>query len=163
VDVPAQVRAKKDDTVAGLQATKDQAAHRAQESAEKVRVVLADKVGQARTALSEKAPPTVQRVERARAVVAEKSPGLQQQVSKVVSDATPVVQQQVTKARNVLAEKAPRPATSWHPSYDPCVPYSPLSWTARISGEGAGRRRQGRLGLRELRLTEGGFAPCRER
>ena len=63
-------------------------------------------MGQARTAYSEKAPPAVQqRVERARAVLAEKAPGVQQQVSKMVSDATPVVQQQVAKARNVLAEK----------------------------------------------------------
>ena len=80
--------------------------HRVQESAEKARAVLVDKVGQARTAYSEKAPPAVQqRVERARAVLAEKAPGVQQQVSKMVSDATPVVQQQVAKARNVLAEK----------------------------------------------------------
>jgi DNA-binding transcriptional regulator YdaS (Cro superfamily) len=86
-----------------------------------VRAVLADKVGQAKTAYSEKAPPAVQQwVEHARAVVAEKAPVVQQQVSKAVSDATPVVQvskavsdatpvvqQQVAKARSVLAEKAP--------------------------------------------------------
>jgi cytochrome c-type biogenesis protein CcmH/NrfG len=69
--------------------------------------VLADKVGQAKTAYSEKAPPGVQeRVEHARAVVAEKAPVVHQQVSKAVSDATPVVQQQVAKAQSVLAEKA---------------------------------------------------------
>jgi Protein of unknown function (DUF3618) len=49
VHVPAQVRAKKDDTIARLQAPKDQAARRVQESAETVRALLADKVGQART------------------------------------------------------------------------------------------------------------------
>jgi hypothetical protein len=108
VDVPARVRAQKEDTIARLQASKDQAAQHVQESAEKARAVLVDKVGQARTAYSEKAPPAVQqRVERARAVLAEKAPVVQQQVSKMVSDATPVVQQQVAKARNVLAEKAP--------------------------------------------------------
>jgi DNA-binding transcriptional regulator YdaS (Cro superfamily) len=65
-------------------------------------------VGQAQTAYSDKAPPAVQqRVERARAVIAEKAPGVQQQVNKMISDATPVVQQQVAKARTVLAEKAP--------------------------------------------------------
>jgi hypothetical protein len=107
--VPAEVRAQKDDTIARLQAAKEHAAHRVQESAEKGRSVLADKVGQARTAYSEKAPPVVQqRVERARAVVAEKAPVVQQRVGKVVADATPVVQQQVAKARTVLAEKAPR-------------------------------------------------------
>ena len=56
MDVPAQVRAKKEDTIARLQATKDQAARRVQESAETVRALLADKVGHARTAYSEKAP-----------------------------------------------------------------------------------------------------------
>jgi hypothetical protein len=108
VDVPAQVRAKKEDTLARLQATRVEAAHRVHEGADKVRAVLADKVGQATTAYSEKAPPAVQQwVEHARAVVAEKAPVVQQQLSKAVSDATPVVQQQVAKARSVLAEKAP--------------------------------------------------------
>jgi Protein of unknown function (DUF3618) len=107
VDVPARVRARKEDTLARLQATKDEAAHRAHEGADKVRAVLADKVGQAKTAYSEKAPPGVQdRVEHSRAVVAEKAPVVHQQVSKAVSDATPVVQQQVAKAQSVLAEKA---------------------------------------------------------
>ena len=73
VDVPARVRAQKDDTIVRLQATMEQVAHRVQESAEKGRAVLADKVGQAKTAYSDRAPPAVQqRVERARAVIAEK-------------------------------------------------------------------------------------------
>src|SRR5215212_10118000 len=93
VDVPARVRAQKDDTIIRLQANKDQAAHLVQDSVEKGRAVLADKVGQARTAYSKKAPPAVQqRVDRARAVIAEKAPVVQQRVSKVVSDATPVVE-----------------------------------------------------------------------
>ena len=107
LDAPARVRAKKEEAVARLQETKDQAAHRVQQRAEKVRGVLADKVGQARTAYGEKAPHAVQqRVERTRAIVAEKAPGVQQQVGKVVSGATPVVQQQVARAGNVLAEEA---------------------------------------------------------
>ena len=106
VDVPAQVRAKKEDTIARLQASKDQAAQRARRAPRRRGPFSRDKVGQARTAYREKTPPAVQqRVQRTRTVLAEKAPVVQQQVSKMLSDATPVVQQQVATARNVLAEK----------------------------------------------------------
>ena len=107
VDVPAQVKAKKEETVSKLQDAKTEAVHRVQESADKVRATLAGKVGQAKTAYAEKAPPAVQqKVVQARTAYAEKAPVVQQHVSKAVADATPVVQQQVAKAQTVLAEKA---------------------------------------------------------
>ena len=123
VDVPAQVKAKKAETVAKLQDAKDQAARRVQESTAKVRATLADKVPgvqqkaagavtRTRTVYAEKAPPAVQRgvdqaVIRGRAVYAQRAPVVQQQVNKVVADARPVVQQRVAQAQGLLAEKAP--------------------------------------------------------
>ena len=123
VDVPAQVKAKKAETVAKLQDAKTQAARRVHESTEKVRAALTGKssvvqqkvdgvVTRGRAVYVEKAPPAVQQrvdqaVVRSRAVYAEKAPVVQQQVNKAVADARPVVQQRVTQAQSLLAEKAP--------------------------------------------------------
>jgi hypothetical protein len=123
VDFPAQVKAKKDDTVAKLQATKVEAARRVHEGAEKVKAAIAEKtpvvqqkvdhaVDRGKAVYAEKTPPAVQHkvehaVEHAKAVYAEKAPVVQQQVNKAVADATPVVQQQVAKAQGLLAQKAP--------------------------------------------------------
>ena len=108
VDVPAQVKAKKEETVSKLHDAKSEAVHRVQESTDKLRATLAGKVDQAKAAYAEKAPPAVQqKVDQARAVVADKAPVVQQHVNKAVADATPVVQQQVAKAQTVLASKAP--------------------------------------------------------
>jgi hypothetical protein len=118
VDVPAQVKAKKAETVSKLHDAKAEATRRVHESAEKVRAAIADKtpvvhqkVDQVKAVYAEKAPPAVQQrvgaaVEKSKATYAEKAPVVQQHVSKAVADATPVVQQQVAKAQSVLAEKA---------------------------------------------------------
>ena len=123
VDVPAQVKAKKAETVAKLQDAKAEAARRVQESTAKVRATIADKVpgvqGKAadavtrtRTVYAEKAPPAVQRgvdqaVTRSRAVYAQRAPVVQQQVNRVVADAKPVVAEKVAQAQGLLAEHAP--------------------------------------------------------
>ena len=96
VDVPAQVRAKKDDTLAKLQDAKVEASRRVHEGTEKVKAVYA-----------EKAPPAVQQkvdqaVEKGKAVYTEKAPVVQQHVNKAVADARPVAQ-----GHALLAEKAP--------------------------------------------------------
>ena len=123
VDVPAQVKAKKAETVARLQDAKDEAARRVHEGTEKVRAAIAEKapvvqhkvdeaVTRGKTVYAEKAPPAVQRgvdqaVTRGKAVYAEKAPVVQGHVNKAVADATPVVQQKVAQAQGLLAEKAP--------------------------------------------------------
>ena len=123
VDVPAQVKEKKAETVAKLQDAKAEAARRVHESTAKVKATIADKVPgvqqkaagavtRSRTVYTEKAPPAVQRgvdqaVTRGRAVYAQRAPVVQQQVNKVVADARPVVQQRVAQAQGLLAEKAP--------------------------------------------------------
>ena len=123
VDVPAQVKAKKDETVAKLQDAKTEATRRVHEGTEKVRAAIADKapvvqqkvddaVTRGRAVYADKAPPAVQRgvdqaVTRSRAVYAEKAPVVQEQVSRAVADARPVVQEKVAKAQGLLAEKAP--------------------------------------------------------
>lgn len=101
VDVPAQVRAKKDDTLAKLQDAKIEASRRVHEGTEKVKAVYA-----------EKAPPAVQQkvdqaVEKGKAVYAEKAPVVAQHVNKAVADARPVVQEKVAQGHALLAEKAP--------------------------------------------------------
>ena len=78
VDVPAQVRAKKDDTLAKLQDAKVQASRRVHEGTEKVK-----------------------------AVIAEKAPVVQQHVNKAIADARPVVQEKVAQGQALLAQKAP--------------------------------------------------------
>jgi Protein of unknown function (DUF3618) len=119
VDVPAQVKAKKAETVAKLQDAKTEATRRVHEGTEKVKAAIADKapvvqakVDQARTVYAEKAPPAVQAkvdqaVTKGKAVYAEKAPVVQQQVTKAVADAKPVVQEKVAQAQGLLAEKAP--------------------------------------------------------
>ena len=123
VDVPAQVKAKKAETVARLQDAKAEATRRVQESTEKVRAAIAGKapvvqqkvdgaVTKGKAVYADKAPPAVQRgvdqaVTRGKAVYAEKAPVVQQQVNKAVADAKPVVQDKVAKAQGLLAEKAP--------------------------------------------------------
>ena len=100
VDVPAQVKAKKDDTVAKLQDAKAEATRRVHESTEKVKAAIA-----------EKAPVVQHKVDEAvtkgKAVYAEKAPVVQQQVNKAVADAKPVVQEKVAQGQALLAEKAP--------------------------------------------------------
>ena len=78
VDVPAQVRAKKDDTLAKLQDAKVEASRRVHEGTEKVK-----------------------------AAIAEKAPVVQQHVNKAVADARPVVQEKVAQGHALLAQKAP--------------------------------------------------------
>jgi hypothetical protein len=122
VDVPAQVKAKKAETVARLQDAKTQAARRVQQSTAKVRASIAGKVPgvqqkaagavtRSRAVYTEKAPPVVRRgvdqaVTRGRAVYAQRAPVVQQQVNKVVADARPAVQQRVAQAQGLLTEKA---------------------------------------------------------
>ena len=123
VDVPAQVKAKKAETVAKLQDAKTEASRRVHEGTEKVKAAIADKapavqqkvdqaVDRSRAVYTEKAPPAVQAkvdqaVTRGKAVYAEKAPAVQQQVNKAVADARPVVQEKVAQAHGLLAEKAP--------------------------------------------------------
>jgi hypothetical protein len=119
VDVPAQVKAKKDDTIAKLQDAKVEATRRVHEGTEKVKAAIADKtpvvqqkVDQAKAVYTEKAPPAVQQkvdqaVTKGKAVYAEKAPVVQQQVNKAVADARPVVQEKVAQGQALLAEKAP--------------------------------------------------------
>src|SRR5690349_11458896 len=123
VDVPAQVKAKKDDTVAKLQEAKAQAARRVHEGTEKVKAAIAEKapvvqhkvdeaVTKGKAVYAEKAPPAVQQrvdqaVEKGKAVYAEKAPVVQQHVNKAVADARPVVQEKVAQGHALLAEKAP--------------------------------------------------------
>jgi hypothetical protein len=123
VDVPAQVKARKDDTVAKLNEAKAEAARRVHESTEKVKAAIAEKapvvhqkvdqaVTRSKAVYAEKTPPAVQQkvdqaVVRGRAVYAEKAPVVQQHVTKVVADAKPVVQEKVARGQALLAEKAP--------------------------------------------------------
>ena len=123
VDVPAQVKAKKDDTLAKLQDAKVEATRRVHEGTEKVKAAIADKtpvvqqkvdhaVTRSKAVYAEKAPPVVQEkvgqaVEKGRAVYADKAPVVQQQVTKAVADARPVVQEKVAQGHALLAEKAP--------------------------------------------------------
>jgi altronate dehydratase len=122
VDVPAQVKAKKDDTVAKLHDAKVEATRRVQ-GTEKVKAAIAEKapvvqqkvdqaVGKSKAVYAEKAPPAVQQkvdqaVEKGKAVYAEKAPVVQQHVHKAVADAKPVVQEKVAQGQALLAEKAP--------------------------------------------------------
>jgi hypothetical protein len=122
VDVPAQVKAKKAETVAKLQDAKTEASRRVHEGTEKVKAAIADKapavqqkvdqaVGKSKAVYAEKAPPAVQAkvdqaVTKGKAVYADKAPVVQQQVSKAVADAKPVVQEKVAQAHGLLAEKA---------------------------------------------------------
>jgi hypothetical protein len=104
VDVPSQVKAKRDETVAKLQDAKAHAAQRVHEGSEKVKAALADK-----------APVVQEKVDRARAVYAEKAPPavqhtVDQAVAKskaVYAEQAPAVQDKVARAQGVLAEKAP--------------------------------------------------------
>jgi hypothetical protein len=119
VDVPAQVKEKKAETVAKLQDAKAEALHRVQESTAKVKAAIADKapvvtqkVDQAKAVYADKAPPAVQAkvdqaVTRSKAVYADKAPVVQGHVNRVVAGATPVVQEKVGQARAVYVEKAP--------------------------------------------------------
>jgi len=123
VDVPAQVKAKKAETVAKLQDARDEAARRVHEGTEKVRAAIADKtpvvqqkvdhaVTKGKAVYAEKTPTAVQEkvdqaVTKGKAVYAEKAPVVQQQVNKAVADAKPVVQEKVARAQGLLAEKAP--------------------------------------------------------
>ena len=119
VDVPAQVKAKKAETVARLQDAKTEATRRVHEGTEKVKAAIADKapvvtqkVDQAKAVYAEKAPPAVQAkvdqaVTKSKAVYAEKAPVVQEQVNRVVADAKPVVAEKVGQAKAVYAEKAP--------------------------------------------------------
>jgi len=123
VDVPAQVKAKKAETVAKLQDAKVEAARRVHEGTEKVRSTIADKapvvqqkvddaVTKGKAVYAEKAPPVVQRgvdqaVTKGRAVYADKAPVVQHHVNKAVADARPVVQQKVARAQGLLADTAP--------------------------------------------------------
>jgi hypothetical protein len=123
VDVPAQVKAKKAETVAKLQDARTEAARRVHEGTEKVKAAIADKapvvhqkvddaVTKGRTVYTEKTPAAVQEkvdhaVTKGKAVYAEKAPVVQQQVNKAVADARPVVQEKVARAQGLLAEKAP--------------------------------------------------------
>jgi hypothetical protein len=123
VDVPAQVKAKKDDTVAKLQEAKVQASRRMHEGTEKVKAAIAEKapvvhekvdhaLEKGKAVYAEKTPPAVQQkvdqaVEKGKAVYAEKAPVVQQHVNKAVADAKPVVQEKVAQAQGLLAQKAP--------------------------------------------------------
>jgi hypothetical protein len=123
VDVPAQVKAKKDDTLAKLQDAKVEATRRVHEGTEKVKAAIADKtpvvhqkvdqaVSRSKAVYTEKAPPAVQEkvgqaVDKGKAVYAEKAPVVQQQVHKAVADAKPVVQEKVAQGHALLARKAP--------------------------------------------------------
>ena len=123
VDVPAQVKAKKDDTLAKLQDAKVQASRRVHEGTEKVKAAIAEKapvvhekvdhaVDKGKAVYAEKAPPAVQQkvdqaVEKGKAVYAEKAPVVAQHVNKAVADARPVVQEKVAQGHALLAQKAP--------------------------------------------------------
>jgi Protein of unknown function (DUF3618) len=123
VDVPAQVKAKKAETVAKLQDAKVQASRRVHEGTEKVKATIADKapvvqqkvddaVTKTRAVYAEKAPPAVQHtvdqaVAKGKAVYADKAPVVQEHVQKAVADARPVVQEKVAQAQGLLAQKAP--------------------------------------------------------
>ena len=123
VDVPAQVKAKKAETVAKLQDAKVQASRRVHEGTEKVKATIAEKtpvvqqkvddaVTKGKAVYAEKAPPVVQRgvdqaVTKGRAVYADKAPVVQHHVNKAVADARPVVQQKVARAQGLLADTAP--------------------------------------------------------
>ena len=123
VDVPAQVKAKKDDTVTKLHDAKVEATRRVHEGTEKVKAAIADKtpvvhqkvdqaVSRSKAVYAEKAPPAVQEkvgqaVDKGKAVYAEKAPVVQQQVHKAVADARPVVQEKVAQGQALLAQKAP--------------------------------------------------------
>jgi len=123
VDVPAQVKAKKDDTVTKLHDAKVEATRRVHEGTEKVKAAIADKtpvvhqkvdqaVSRSKAVYTEKAPPAVQEkvgqaVDKGKAVYAEKAPVVQQQVHKAVADARPVVQEKVAQGQALLAQKAP--------------------------------------------------------
>jgi len=123
VDVPAQVKAKKAETVAKLQDAKVEASRRVHEGTEKVKATIAEKapvvqqkvddaVTRGKAAYAEKAPPAVQRgvdqaVTKGKAVYADKAPVVQHHVNKAVADARPVVQEKVARAQGLLADKAP--------------------------------------------------------
>lgn len=123
VDVPAQVKAKKDDTLAKLQDAKVEASRRVHEGTEKVKAAISEKapvvqqkvddaVTKSKAVYAEKAPPAVQQkvdqaVEKGKAVYAEKAPVVQQHVNKAVADARPVVQEKVAQGHALLAQKAP--------------------------------------------------------
>ena len=123
VDVPAQVKAKRAETVAKLQDARLEATRRVQHSTEKVRATIADKapvvqqrvddaVTRGKAVYAEKAPPAVQRgvdqaVTKGKAVYADKAPVVTHHVNKAVADARPVVQDKVAQAQGLLAEKAP--------------------------------------------------------
>jgi hypothetical protein len=123
VDVPAQVKAKKAETVAKLQDAKVEASRRVHEGTEKVKATIAEKapavqqkvddaVTKGKAVYAEKAPPAVQRgvdqaVTKGRAVYADKAPVVQHHVNKAVADARPVVQEKVARAQGLLADTAP--------------------------------------------------------
>ena len=123
VDVPAQVKAKKAETVAKLQDAKLEATRRVHDGTEKVKATIADKapvvqqrvddaVTKGKAVYAEKAPPAVQRgvdqaVTKGKAVYADKAPVVSHHVTKAVADARPVVQDKVAQAQGLLAEKAP--------------------------------------------------------
>ena len=123
VDVPAQVKAKRAETVAKLQDAKLGAVRRVQDSTEKVKATIADKapvvqqrvddaVTRSKAVYADKAPPAVQRgvdqaVTRGKAVYADKAPVVSHHVNKAVADARPVLQDKVAQAQGLLAEKAP--------------------------------------------------------
>ena len=123
VDVPAQVRAKKDDTLAKLQDAKVEASRRVHEGTEKVKAAISEKapvvqqkvddaVTKSKAVYAEKAPPAVQQkvdqaVEKGKAVYAEKAPVVQEHVNKAVADARPVVQEKMAQGHALLAQKAP--------------------------------------------------------
>ena len=100
VDVPAQVKAKKDDTVAKLHDAKVEATRRVHEGTEKVKAAIAEKAPVVQQKVD-------QAVEKGKAVYAEKAPVVQQHVHKAVADAKPVVQEKVAQGQALLAEKAP--------------------------------------------------------
>ena len=123
VDVPAQVKARKDDAVARLQDARAEATRRVQEGTEKVRTAIADKtpvvqqrvddaVTRSKAVYADKAPPAVQRgvdqaVTKGKTVYAEKAPVVAHHVNKAVADARPVVQEKVAQAQGQRAAKAP--------------------------------------------------------
>ena len=123
VDVPAQVKAKKAETVAKLQDAKLEATRRVHDGTEKVKATIADKapvvqqrvddaVTKGKAVYAEKAPPAVQRgvddaVTKGKAVYADKAPVVSHHVNKAVADARPVVQDKVAQAQGLLAETAP--------------------------------------------------------
>ena len=123
VDVPAQVKARKDDAVARLQDARAEATRRVQEGTEKVRTAIADKtpvvqqrvddaVTRSKAVYADKAPPAVQRgvdqaVTKGKTVYAEKAPVVAHHVNKAVADARPVVQEKVAPGPGRGAPNAP--------------------------------------------------------